>query len=41
MDHYPRASYATIGPAGHALPHEHPSIVEAILAAWLDEVGAM
>jgi pimeloyl-ACP methyl ester carboxylesterase len=41
MDHYPRATFATIEPAGHALPHEHPSIVEAILAAWLDEVGAM
>jgi pimeloyl-ACP methyl ester carboxylesterase len=40
IDHYQRASYATIGPAGHALPHEQPQILGALLAAWLSEIGA-
>ena len=40
IDHYRRASYATIEPAGHALPHEQPQILEAFLGAWLEEVGA-
>jgi pimeloyl-ACP methyl ester carboxylesterase len=40
MDHYPRASYATLESAGHALPHEHPQILEAFLGAWLDEISA-
>ncbi len=36
MDHYRQASFATLEPAGHALPHEQPEILEALLAAWLD-----
>ena len=40
MDHYWRASFATIEPAGHALPHEQPQILDALLGAWLDETSA-
>lgn len=40
MDHYRRASYATLEPAGHALPHEQPQILEALLGTWLDEISA-
>ncbi|MFC8680198.1 alpha/beta fold hydrolase [Microbacterium ureisolvens] len=38
-DHYPRATVVTAGDAGHALPHERPGLVAALLADWLDEVG--
>lgn len=38
-DHYPRATVVTAGDAGHALPHERPGLVAALLSDWLDEVG--
>lgn len=40
MDHYRHASYAALEPAGHALPHEQPQILEALLGTWLDEISA-
>jgi pimeloyl-ACP methyl ester carboxylesterase len=38
-DQYPRATVVTVGDAGHALPHERPGLVAALLADWLNEVG--
>lgn len=39
-DRSPRATVATIADAGHALPHERPALVGALLADWLDRAGA-
>jgi len=38
-DRYPRATVVTVGDAGHALPHERPGLVGALLTDWLDEIG--
>lgn len=38
-DRYPRATVVLAGDAGHALPHERPGLVAALLSDWLDEVG--
>jgi pimeloyl-ACP methyl ester carboxylesterase len=38
-DLYPRATVVTVGDAGHALPHERPRLVGALLNDWLDEAG--
>lgn len=38
-DRYPRATVVTAGDAGHALPHERPGLVAALLSDWLDEIG--
>ena len=35
LDHYPRASLAVIDDAGHALPHERPELLRALVAGWL------
>lgn len=40
MDHYRRASFTTLEPAGHALPHEQPELLDALLGAWLDQAGS-
>lgn len=37
-DRYPRATLVTVADAGHALPHERPQLVEALLADWLDRI---
>lgn len=37
--HYARATVVTVGDAGHALPHERPGLVSALLSDWLDESG--
>lgn len=38
-DRYPRATVVTAGDAGHALPHERPGLVAALLSDWLDVIG--
>ena len=38
LDHYPHASLAVIDDAGHALPHEQPELLRALLADWLTRV---
>ena len=39
LDHYPHASLAVIDDAGHALPHEQPELLRALLAEWLARVA--
>jgi len=38
-DQYPHASLAVVDDAGHALPHEQPELLRALLAEWLARVG--
>jgi pimeloyl-ACP methyl ester carboxylesterase len=38
LEHYPRATFAVLDRAGHALPHEQTDLVTALLAEWLDRV---
>lgn len=38
VEHYPRATFAVIDRAGHALPHEQETLVIALMAEWLDRV---
>jgi pimeloyl-ACP methyl ester carboxylesterase len=38
VDHYPHASLAVADDAGHALPHEQPELLRALLAEWLARV---
>lgn len=38
LDVYPHASLAVIDDAGHALPHEQPALLSAVLREWLDRV---
>jgi len=38
VDYYPRASLAVVDEAGHALPHEQPGLLRALLADWLARV---
>ena len=38
LDHHPRASLAILDDAGHALPHEQPEVLRALLAEWLARV---
>jgi len=38
MEHYPRATFAILDRAGHALPWEQPSIFTALVLDWLDRV---
>jgi pimeloyl-ACP methyl ester carboxylesterase len=35
---YPRATFAVLDRAGHALPHEQEKLVIALMAEWLDRV---
>jgi pimeloyl-ACP methyl ester carboxylesterase len=35
LDHYPRATLAVLDRAGHALPHEQPHLLSALIADWL------
>ncbi|MEV6560328.1 alpha/beta hydrolase [Nocardia sp. NPDC051756] len=37
-NHYPHASLAVIDDAGHALPHEQPALLRALLTEWLTRV---
>jgi pimeloyl-ACP methyl ester carboxylesterase len=38
VDQYPHASLAVIDDAGHALPHEQPHLLRALVAEWLERV---
>src|SRR3954449_13536315 len=38
-DHYPHASLAVVDDAGHALPHEQPELLRALLTEWLPPVA--
>ncbi|WP_203580233.1 alpha/beta fold hydrolase [Microbacterium hibisci] len=37
-DRYARATVVTAADAGHALPHERPNLLAALLSDWLDEI---
>lgn len=38
LPHYPRATFAILDSAGHALPHEQPALLAALLEEWLSRV---
>ena len=38
LEHFPRATFAVLDRAGHALPHEQPGLVRALVTEWLDRV---
>jgi pimeloyl-ACP methyl ester carboxylesterase len=38
VDRYPHASLAVVDDAGHALPHEQPELLRALVAEWLARV---
>jgi pimeloyl-ACP methyl ester carboxylesterase len=38
LDAYPRATFAMLDRAGHALPHEQPELLGALLREWLRRV---
>jgi pimeloyl-ACP methyl ester carboxylesterase len=38
VDHYPNASLAVLDDAGHALPHEQPDLLRALLTDWLTRI---
>ena len=38
-DHYPHAILAVVDGAGHALPHEQPDLLRALVTDWLTRVG--
>jgi len=38
LEHYPRATFAVLDRAGHALLHEQAELVAALLGEWLDRV---
>ncbi|MFS0704724.1 alpha/beta fold hydrolase [Cellulomonas sp. 179-A 9B4 NHS] len=40
LDTHPRATVAVVDGAGHALPHERPDVLRALLAEWLERVRA-
>jgi pimeloyl-ACP methyl ester carboxylesterase len=38
VDHYPNATLAVLDNAGHALPHEQPDLLRALVTDWLARV---
>jgi pimeloyl-ACP methyl ester carboxylesterase len=38
LHHYPHASLAVLDDAGHALPHEQPDLLRALVVEWLERV---
>ena len=38
LEQYPRATFAVLDRAGHALPHEQPDLLSALVTEWLDRV---
>lgn len=38
LGRYPRATFAVLDCAGHALPHEQPELLRALVTEWLDRV---
>ena len=39
LEHFPRATFAVLDRAGHALPHEQPELIRALVTEWLDRVA--
>jgi len=39
LDYYPHACLAVLDDAGHALPHEQPELLRALIGDWLARVG--
>lgn len=39
VEQYPRATFAVLDRAGHALPHEQPELLRALLGEWLARVA--
>ena len=39
LDQYPRATFAVLDAAGHALPHEQPELLRALVTEWLDRAA--
>lgn len=39
VEHYPRATFAVLDRAGHALIHEQPDLAQALVTEWLMRVG--
>ncbi len=39
LGHYPAATLAVVDGAGHALPHEQPGLLAALVDEWLDRCG--
>lgn len=39
LEQFPRATFAVLDAAGHALPHEQPELVRALVTEWLDRVA--
>lgn len=39
VDYYLHASLAVVYDAGHALPHEKPDLLRALVAEWLARVA--
>ena len=40
LERFPHATFAVLDRAGHALPHEQPELLHALVAEWLDRVHA-
>ena len=38
IEHYPRAAFAVLDRAGHALPHEQSGLLKALIVEWLGRV---
>jgi pimeloyl-ACP methyl ester carboxylesterase len=38
LEQFPRATFAVLDGAGHALPHEQPELLGALVTEWLDRV---
>jgi pimeloyl-ACP methyl ester carboxylesterase len=38
LEHFPHATFGVLDRAGHALPHEQPELVGALVTEWLDRV---
>jgi pimeloyl-ACP methyl ester carboxylesterase len=38
LEHFPHATFAVLDRAGHALPHEQPVLIRALITEWLDRV---
>jgi pimeloyl-ACP methyl ester carboxylesterase len=38
LEQYPRATFAVLDRSGHALPHEQPELLRALVTEWLDRV---
>jgi pimeloyl-ACP methyl ester carboxylesterase len=39
LEQYPRATFAVLDTAGHALPHEQPELLRALVTEWLERVA--